>query len=498
MNLADILADHARNRPSHPAIMRGRQIVAYRALDARVAATAGRLHRAGANEGDIVALAMGDTAEHLIVLHALLRLGAIVLPINQAWSDEERAHFCARLGVAAMVGDDKAKPIGGVRSILVDRSWGEAVADPVEAPARRGPRQPAMLLLSSGTTGPPKASLFTHEQLQERFMHYVACFGAHAGDRFMPLNRLSFGMPRNASMTALQLGGTVVIPPAMPRTARDLVDLVTRERITWINLVPVQLRGLLSLADGAAPLLPTLRILNASSAALRAEERRAIRARLTPNLFEGYSATEGGSFTVAAPEDQAAFPDSVGRVIGGVELEIVDDDHRPLPADRSGYVRVRGPALVDRYYNNPEATELAFRDGWFYPGDLGRLNADGYLFLAGRRDDVINRDGIKINPIDVEAALLDHPAVAEAAVVGIRNPNLSDVPVGFVVLRQEIDEAGLIAFCRQKLSGFEVPARIFKLSQLPKTATGKIQKNRLRDALQARQPTDRPAGPDTI
>jgi acyl-CoA synthetase (AMP-forming)/AMP-acid ligase II len=210
--------------------------------------------------------------------------------------------------------------------------------------------------------------------------------------------------------------------------------------------------------------------------------RHEIRRRITPHLVICYATNETGYETSADATAQVAFPETVGYAVDDVEIQIVDDCGGPLPPGQAGLVRLRGSALPTAYIDDPVATAAAFRDGWYYPGDLGILSPAGALFLAGRADDMINYDGTKIYPAEIELALLQHRGVAEAAAFPIVVGGYRQVPVAAVVLREPATADALVAFCRERL-GDRAPRIVYLFSSLPKTATGKVLKRELAQRL---------------
>jgi len=229
---------------------------------------------------------------------------------------------------------------------------------------------------------------------------------------------------------------------------------------------------------GDKPRFPGIRRLSLATMFTPESLRREIRRRLTPNLVIVYGTNEALYVTTADAAAQVAFPETAGFPFDGVDVQIVDDQGDVLPAGEAGVVRLRGTPSPSGYVDDPQATAKAFRDGWYYPGDLGVLSPEGALFLKGRADDMINYDGVKIYPADIETALLQHPAVAEAAAFPAIVEGYRQIPVAAVVLRAGASSEGLIAYCRNCL-GARAPARIYVVPALPRNAIGKVLKREL-------------------
>jgi acyl-CoA synthetase (AMP-forming)/AMP-acid ligase II len=241
----------------------------------------------------------------------------------------------------------------------------------------------------------------------------------------------------------------------------------------------------MELPKPSLPLLPGVRLLISSGASLYPDERRRIMRELCPNFFNFYSSSEGGGISLLRPEhpDEASL--SVGKVVFGAEVQIIDQDHRPVPPGTVGMIRYRGGAVANSYYRDPQESALAFRDGWYYPGDLGRFDAGGFLHLAGRAKDMIIRGGVNIYPAEIETTLVAHAAVAEAAVVGWPARERGEEVAAFVVRRAEVSEGELIAHCRASLAPYKVPKGVFFVDALPRSGLGKVLKPALVERLRA-------------
>ena len=335
--------------------------------------------------------------------------------------------------------------------------------------------------LSSGTTGRPKGPRIRHSQLLARYRVFWINLGFHSQDRFLSATPFYYGGGRTFPLTMLYSGGTVyMLPP--PYEPEELCAAIAKYGITSIFLVPTLIRRLLMLpAEKLAP-VRSLRLLLSSGSALHAEERRALRA-LCPGFVEYYSSTEGGGVSYLNAADPEAFSESVGRPVFGVEVQCVDESHKPLPAGGIGRIRYRGPAVADGFWNDPEASKESFRDGWWYPGDLGMLDEHGYLYLKGRAKDMIIRGGVNIYPGEIEAALQSHPAVVDSAVVGWPSKEYNEEVAAFVILKGEATPAAtakmavlLRDLCRKSLAPYKVPREVFVVKDFPRNALGKVIK----------------------
>ena len=478
MNIAAPLTHHARAYARQPAIVQGDRVITYGELDPLVRRTATHLRALGLAQGDVAGVALRDSAEHLVVLAALARAGIVILPLDWRWTPAEQArvaiHFGSKL---AIVEADRPQPEGQA-CVAVDAAWSRAVATASPASDFPDGDLPLLMSLSSGTTGRPKGPRIRHSQFLARFRVMWINLGFNSQDRFLSATPLYYGGGRTFALLMLHSGATVfMLPP--PYEPAELCAAVARHRISALFLVPTLIRRLLALADGELAPLRSLRLLLSSGAALHPDERRVIRSRVCPGFIEYYASTEGGGVSFLTADDPEEFGDSVGRPVFGVEVECVDEQHRRLPPGEVGRIRYRGPAVADSFWNDPEATLESFRDGWWYPGDLGLLDESGYLYLKGRAKDMIIRGGINIYPAEVEAVLQSHPAVADSAVVGWPSREFNEEVAAFVVLKGAATPLELRELCRTRMAPYKVPREVFVVPEFPRNALGKVIKAEL-------------------
>ena len=491
MNLADALEHHARARPDHVALEQGERVIAHGEMRDLVRRSATHLLTLGLAPGDVVGVALRDHLDHLVIMYALARAGLAMLPMDWRWSrgEKERVaiHFGAKLALI-----EAGETIADTRCLAVDTAWHDAVAQASLDRDFSSCAEDALLLsLSSGTTGRPKGPMITHGQLLGRFWTHWINLGLNSRDRYLSATPVYFGGGRSFCMSVLFSGGTVIqFPP--PWEPESLVAEVERRRATSMFLVPTMLRRLLALPDRTLTGLKPLRLLISSGSALEPEERRAIRERLCANFCEYYASTEGGGISLTTPADQDRCPSSVGRAIFGVEIEIVDDAHRPVPHGQEGHLRYRGPGCATGFHRDPESSSEAFRDGWFYPGDLACLDEAGYVFLRGRAKDMIIRGGINIHPAEIEAVLVSHPDIAEAAVLGVPSPERGEEVAAFVCLRTDRSDEEILGWCRSRLAPYKVPAVLRRIGEMPRNSAGKVIKSELARLLQPDPPRAKP------
>jgi acyl-CoA synthetase (AMP-forming)/AMP-acid ligase II len=254
------------------------------------------------------------------------------------------------------------------------------------------------------------------------------------------------------------------------------MELVEKEKITSLGLASTMCQRLLQLPDLDRYDTSSIRSLRKAGLPFTHKMVEELIRRVTPNVFQGYASTDGGQSTFLRPEEQLTKVGSSGRPIWGVEVQVVDAQHNPLPCGSEGEIRVRGPLVCHGYYKNPQEEEKRFQDGWYYTGDIGRFDTDGYLYVVGRIKDVIKTGSINVSPKEVEEILLFHPDVLDAAVIGVPDPIWGEAIKAYVVARDNkmLQEADLVKFCKEYLADYKVPKRILVVRDLKRNELGKI------------------------
>lgn len=475
-DLTSVIRIHGRHRPSKPAIVEGGRAIDYATLDAAVDALAHRLARAGIGRGQTVGACLSDSALHLVALLALARMGAIILPMDRRWTGEEKLTMAGHFGADRVLCDGEASCLAA-NWIGIEEDWPER-AGPAYVDDLVGHDTPLLLSLSSGTTGAPTGPLLTHRQFENRFMAYWIDLGLSGDERFVSATPLYFGGGRGFCLGLLHAGATVFMFPP-PYKPEELLAHVRSVGASALFLVPTLLRRLLQIEDADIS-LPSLSVLISSGSALFPEERQAIARRISPNLRQFYSSTEGGAVTVLRQHEAPPDSDTVGRPCFRVEVEVVDGNHRPLPAGEIGLLRYRSPASPAGFHLGDSAN--AFREGWFYPGDMAMLDEQGFLHLRGRSKDMIIRGGVNIYPGDIERVLLSMPRIADAAVIGVPDAEMGEKVAAYIVAEQPVEEAAVIIYCRTRLASFKVPSILRFVDELPKGNGGKVVKRKLLEA----------------
>ncbi|HKX10377.1 MAG TPA: AMP-binding protein, partial [Stellaceae bacterium] len=340
MNLADVIAHHAAARPEVVALLDGDRRLTYRELDVRIRQGAAQFRSLGIEPGDAVAICLKDTADHVIAFLAVARLGAVSVPIDWRAPPAERARVAQ--GFGAKLALTEAGRVAGIPTRALDTSWHAEVERrsvsqefPADADA------PLMIGLTSGTTGAVKGMLVTHRQMHARARPFDDLLSDRP-HRYLSASPLAFSAGRNYCLTHLIKGHTVIFHPSL-FTAEEYVEAINRHRATVGFLVPTVVRWLLDLPRGNGPLLPKVEVLMCGGAPLRADEKRAMLAHITPNFYEFFGTIATGPISFLRPSEMTVNSESDGRPAAGWEVAIVDADDRPVEPGRTGRLRARGP-----------------------------------------------------------------------------------------------------------------------------------------------------------
>lgn len=502
-SLRDLLAYYARTAPKRKAILApGCDPITYRALWVAVQTTVRALRSLGIGPSDRVAVLLRSGPETAVAMIAVA-VGAVCVPVNPDLTADELQRYFRELQPTALLTrtdlDSASRAVARNLSIpvidLIRRpEEGPGVfnlAGLAMTPAVGGAlvsTDDAFILLTSGTTARPKMVPLTHGSA------CLSAYNAGAALALKPRDRLLNVLPLyhahgliSGLLAALISGSSVICTPGFDAAA--FFGWLSEFRPTWYTAVPAIHQAVLSAASRQAQSSgsrSSLRLVRSASSPLPPHLLSGLEDLFRVPVIETYGMTEAAS-QIAANPLALRKPGSVGQP-AGPEVAVMDDEDRPLPAGEHGEIALRGPTVARGYLNDIAATKSAFRNGWFRTGDLGFFDRDGYLFIVGRNKDLINRGGQKIAPAEVEAVLLSHPAVVEAATFSIPHSRLGEDVAAVVVLRSgvEVSARNLRHFARQRLARFKVPGLIRVVREIPKSAGGKIKRGELATTPSAR------------
>jgi fatty-acyl-CoA synthase len=509
--VGDLLRRSAARLPDKTAIVDGELRLTFRELDERVNRTANALAARGIGKGDRLALLAHNSSGFVVAYFACARLGTICVPVNFMLGPAEIAYVLEHSGATAIVVEDALRPAaqaalalaGGVavRALIGSPAAGwESLADWGAHPDATPPDgdldddDPLELLYTSGTESRPKGAVLTHRSVIAQQVSCIVDGEMTADDVEVHALPLYHCAQLHCFLTPdVHLGATSVILPSAD--AAGILAAVEAERATKLFAPPTVWIALLRHPDFDRRDLSSLRKGYYGASTMPLAVLGELRDRLPHvRLFNFYGQTEMAPMAVVLrPEDQLRKAGSAGRAAINVETLVVDDDDRPLPAGEVGEIVHRSPHAMLGYWNDPEKTAEAFRNGWFHSGDLGVLDEEGYLTVVDRKKDMIKTGGENVAGREVEEAVYRHPAVAEVAVFGIPHPLWIEAVTAVVVLREgrSATPEELIAHCRAHLAGFKAPKQVFLADALPKNPSGKILKRELRETYAARSEQDR-------
>ncbi|HKS65579.1 MAG TPA: class I adenylate-forming enzyme family protein, partial [Xanthobacteraceae bacterium] len=482
--------------PDRDALVLGDVRVTYRALDKQVEAVAGNLARRGFAKGDRLALLLGNCFEFVVAVLAAARIGVIIVPMSIRQRAPETEFILTQCEAAGLIYQgDLAEHLPARGSHLrelfvVGDGPGTPFAEltsPCAAPSVDIAEEDVFsLLYTSGTTGRPKGAMLTHLGTVHSLMHYEQGMALRDGEvsvLAVPASHVT-GLVA-IILTMLRVGGTTVLMPAFK--ARTFMEIAAGERMTHALLVPA-MYNLCLLDPGVAQFdLSAWRIGGFGGAPMpQATIARIAAAWPNLTLVNVYGSTETTSPVTMLPRGEAATrADTVGKALPCADVIAMDDDGRAVAPGASGELWIAGPMIIPGYWQNPEADAAAFCGGYWKSGDIGSVDAEGYVRVLDRKKDLINRGGYKVYCIEVESVLARHPGVVEVAVIGRPDPVLGERVHAVVVARNAgIREAELKRFCSENLSDYKVPDTIaFLPDALPRNANGKVLKTALRETL---------------
>jgi HIP---CoA ligase len=441
-------------------------------LTDRVRRAAGAFATLGIDKGDRVAIWAPNSAEWIIAAFGLLTAGGVLVPVNTRFKAAEAGDIIRRSRASAVLvekdflGLDFAVP-AGVPAIDLKSDFLSS-GEPFEREVAG--TDIADIIFTSGTTGRPKGVMMNHSQTLRNYADWCDLADLREGDRYLIVNPFFHTFGYKAGAISSMIRGATMIPVPVFDAARAL-DLVQDEKVTMLPGPPTLYHSLLS-AQGHHD-LSSLRAAVTGAADIPVELIRRVRTELPfQSIMTGYGLTEAGTVTASRRGDSfEAIATTAGTPCDGIEVSIADD----------GEVLVRGYSVMQGYLDDPAATAKAIEsDGWLHTGDLGTLDQAGRLRIVGRKKDMFIVGGFNAYPAEIESFLLEHPAIAQVAVIGVADERLGQVGKAFVVAEGSLSAQDLIAWSRARMAGFKVPRYIEFVDELPLGATGKVIKDRLR------------------
>jgi long-chain acyl-CoA synthetase len=491
-SLAQLLTDTAAEHGDRPALKLDENVVTYDLLNEGAARVAGLLLERGLKPSDRVGIMLPNVPYFGVVYYGVMRAGGVVVPMNVLLKPREVEFYLSDSGAkhlfawhefadAAQKGAEEA----GAEVIVVEpgefeKLLGDAPAEPDDV--EREGSDTAVILYTSGTTGTPKGAELTHSNMLENCRHGGTEL-VEISEQDVILGALplfhSFGQTCCLN-TAVRAGACMTM---IPRFEPDkALEIIQRDQVTLFDGVPTMFHAMVNCSEREKFDISSLRMCVSGGSAMPVEVMRAFEEAFGCVVLEGYGLSETSPVASFNHPDRERKPGSIGTPIRGVEMKVVDDEGDEVPEGEVGEIVIRGHNVMKRYWNRPDATEEAIdADGWFKTGDMARVDEDGYFFIVDRKKDMIIRGGYNVYPREIEEVLYEHPAVLEAAVIGVPDEKMGE-EVGAAVVRRPEEDAGeddIREFVKERVAAYKYPRRIWFTDELPKGPTGKILKREI-------------------
>ncbi|HZI61173.1 MAG TPA: AMP-binding protein [Pyrinomonadaceae bacterium] len=482
-NIPQLLQDRAAAGPDKIFLISeaDKRQFTYSEFEALVRRVAGMLWANGVRKGDVVSLLLPNSVEYVVAYFACWHLGALAGPINSLLKSQEIEYVISNSESKVLLVASEFEPRIENKNFIVFDDVGKVDAEPIE-PARINCDDEAIIIYTSGTTGKPKGCLLTHGNVIANARQISTWLSFTAADRLLSMMPLfHMNAVSVTTMSALYAGGSTVVTPKF--SASRFWQIISDYQITSFGSVATMLSMLLSsYPDGVPTGLSTkqLRFAMCGSAPVPAEVLKRFEETFNCLVVEGYGLSESTCRSTFNPPDQRRRPGSCGLPIGN-EMRVVDDDDRAVPDGTLGEIVLRGENILKGYYKNPDATEIAFRNGWFHTGDIGYRDADGFYYIVDRKSDMIIRGGENIYPREIDEVLYQHPNVAAAAAVGVPDDLYGEEVAAVIVLKDgtKVSEQEVIDFCKARLADYKCPKSVQFVHDIPKGPTGKLLKREL-------------------
>jgi cyanophycin synthetase len=486
MNISDMLESQASALGEIPAVILQDQTLTFKEMDAKVWQLAGQLRQSGLGRGDVLAHTFDDEMALFCCMLACARIGATVFSLPLNTPPVKRQKLLEQVRARYLASDIAGLQYGGLTTIPVRAKFESPLAGETNHDLKDAdPVVPWIIVSGSGSTGRAKLLPITHRQQWARMKSGQDLFPYAASDVFASLIPLDFYTTKMRCLEALTKGTPFVLHARDRHGATELID---RFKVTALSGTVMHAEKLLqSLPANGKAAMESLTALMLIGSTVSASLRQRIRDRLCSRLCVLYGTNESGTLCRTDWQDVYQVPGTVGRPQDDFRLEVVDLQDAAVPAGQSGQVRIQGPTVIDGYLDDALATAGAFRNGWFYPGDLGRLMPDGQLIHLGRSDDMMIVNGINLYPAEIEQVMTAHPAVWEAAAMPLKHAVHQDIPICAVTLIEgkRVDEQALLSFARERL-GAHALHRVVVLDCIPRNDRGKPDRAELRAAIALR------------
>jgi len=484
MSLASVLEEKSAQQPKRCAVIYEGKKISYETFNREANLRFRLLQESGIEPGDRIAILLSTRPDYLYFYYAAFKLGAVCVPLNTYLTASEIEYIVNDCQAKALIFEDKfssrVKGIAQITKINLHHISVNSFPDGNPSNTIK-PDELAIIIYTSGTTGHPKGVKLSHHNLLSNVESCRKACGIDAKTTmlvFLPLfHSFTFTV---CILLPVWVGSKIVLIPGIERD--KIRKSIIRYRVrAFIGIPTIYKLMSQQKVSFLKRLLNPVQIYISGSAPLPLEVLQNFEKKYRRPLLEGYGLSEASPVVSINPFNGNCKHGSVGLPLPDIEVKVVDDEGNDLPIGEIGELLVRGPNVMQGYYNKPEETKETIKNNWLCTGDMARLDEDGFIYIEGRKKELIIVHGCNVYPREVEEIFYSHPAVAEAAVIGVPDPGRGEVPKAFVVLKegQQATQKELKHFCRDKLAAYKIPHQINILDSLPKNATGKILKREL-------------------
>jgi len=489
-NLATLLTDTAERLGDRTALKLDDAEVSYELLDEGSARVAGLLAEKGFTPGDRVGIMLPNVPYFALAYYGVLRAGGVVVPMNVLLKGREVEFYLSDPEAKLLFGwhdfaeaaEKGAQEAGAEAVIVKPGEFEELVGDiePRRELAEVDDDDTAVILYTSGTTGKPKGAELTHANLYRNADVATKLAGSSEDDVVLGALPLfhSFGQTCGLNAT-MRVGGLLTLIPRFDPA--HALEIIQRDKVTIFQGVPTMFGGMLNSDRRDEFDVSSLRLCMSGGAAMPGEVMRGFEDAFKCQVLEGYGLSETSPVASFNHPDKERKIGSIGTPIEGVEMKVVDDDGNDIEQGEVGEIVIKGHNIMKGYWKREEATQESIKDGWFATGDMGKIDEDGYFFIVDRKKELIIRGGYNVYPREIEEVLYEHPAIEEAAVIGVPDDNMGEEVGAAVVLKkgESLSEDELRDYVKEQVASYKYPRKIWFPDELPKGPTGKILKREI-------------------
>ena len=482
-----MLESSVKNFADNTAVVEDKQQITYKELGSMVESFSSKLSSKGIKKGDSVVILLPNSIEFVIAFFSIANDGAVSVPINTSFKKEEIRYYINHSGAKLVLTEKKLKEVaeesaGTNCSVVVvkgdDEEWNNETLETSIDVTRLDPDDEAIYLYSTGSTGKPKRVSRTHHNLVALADNHTETVKWTTQDKILFAIPISHTYGFGNFISSIKIGATIYVMPDFNRN--KVLDILEEESITIFPAVPVMLDVLAKTFLPEPINLSSLKFVISAGAPLPEKTFYSFYEKYGIYPRQLYGSSETGVISINLGDKIVETYNSVGQPVKNVEVKIMGDQGNELEVDEIGEIIVQSPSMTTGYYELPEETKEVFKNGYYFTGDLGKIDSEGYIYIVGRKKFFINISGNKVDPLEVENILLSHPDVKDAVVLGLNEKSGIESVKAVLVSDGELDRKDIIEFCRDKIAEFKIPRIIEFRDELPRSPTGKVLREELK------------------